>query len=64
MSRRGCSWQLLAVDIVDWSLVLSSDSASVLVLCVGEEDGLVIVDVLNWGNACSGCVCVIFRCCL
>ena len=62
----GHSWQSLAVDIVDWLLVLLSESESVLVLCdVGEEDGLKTVDVcvdgdaVSWGIcvSCSGAVC-------
>ena len=51
----GCS---LAADIVDWSLVLSSELESVLLVCHGDEDGLVSVDVLIEGVEGSGHVCV------
>ena len=57
MGTWGQSWQSLDVDIVNWSLVLSSELKSVLVLCDGEEDGMVTVDVLTEGDAGSGCVC-------
>ena len=38
-------------------------SEFVLLVCDGEEDGL-SVDILIKGDDGSGCVCVVFRCCL
>ena len=46
MGRWDHSWQSLAVDIVDWSLVLSSELESVLSVCDDEEIGLVPVPVV------------------
>ena len=53
MGRWGHNWQSLAVDTVDWLLVLWSESALVL-HDVSEEDGLETVDVLVEGDAGAG----------
>ena len=45
----------LAVEIAEWSLLLSS-SESVLLVCDGEEHGLP-VDMIIVGGEGSGCVC-------
>ena len=62
MGGWGHSWWSLAIDTVDWLLVLSSESESlILVLCdVGEEVGLDMVDSLFNGDASSGAsVCLL-----
>ena len=51
------SRQALPVNIVEWSLVLSSDSESVLLVCDGDEDGLKSVDVLEDDSGTGG-ICV------
>ena len=58
MGSLGHSCLSLAVEIVEWSLVLSSESDSVLLVYDGEKHGL-SVDILIVGDEGSGCVCVL-----
>ena len=57
MVSRGHRCLSLVVEIVKWSLVLSSDSESVLLACDGKEEGL-SVDMLIVGDEGSGGVCM------
>ena len=61
MGRWGHSWQSLAIDTVDWLLVLSLESESVLkVLCnVGEEVELDMSDSLVQVFGASVCLVVL-----
>ena len=57
MGSQGHSCLLLVVEIMEWSLVLFSDSEYVLLVCDGEEHGL-SVDMLIVGDEGLGSVCV------
>ena len=57
MGRWGHNWWSLAIDIVDWLLVLSSESRSMLGN-VSEAVGLDMVGVLVEGDAGLGGFCV------
>ena len=60
MASWGHSCLLLAVEIVDWSLVISSETDTVLLVCDGKEHRL-SVDILFVVDEGSRDVCVVCR---